>query len=319
MSKSRFEKNKSDIQKLGGGAATPHRKKRRRTSIGKMALVMTVLAVAAVGTVLSLTVFFKIKTIDVYGESRYSSKQIIDAGNIQLESNLIRLDKEMVANRIETKHPYIEKVDVKKVLPTTVELHVTKARVAGYCETKDGYSIVSTNGKVLEISKKKPQKGAVINGIDVEDVTVAGRISDDNLALSNIKEIFGGLGEGVSSNITELSVSDNLNLSFVYRDRVTVRLGSSKEISKKLKFVLEILNNPEEIAEDDIGTIYASNPKRISFLRQGSYSELQAQIEKDRLEAEKNESEQNESEQSSSNQTQSTESSDHNIQTSSQN
>ncbi len=282
MSRSRFEKNKSDIRKIdNGGAARKSTKKRRRTSVGRMALVMTVLAVAAVGTVLSLTVFFKIKTIDVYGESRYSSKQIIEAGNIALESNLIRLDSGVVSERIETKLPYIESASVKKSLPTTVEIHVTQARVAGFVKTESGYSILSTSGKVLEKTDKLPEKGAVIDGVDVEGVDVAGRISDDAGALESIKAIYDALGEGMSSNITELNVGDRINISFVYRDRVTVRLGSSGNLSEKLKFVSKILNDPEKIDEDDVGIVYASNAKRISFLREGSYKEMQEQLLKE--------------------------------------
>lgn len=288
MSRSRFEKNKSDIRKIdNGGAAKRRTKKRRRASVGRIALVMTVLAVAAVGMALSLTVFFKIKTIDVYGESRYSSKQIIEAGKIALESNLIRLDSGVVSERIETKLPYIESASVKKSLPTTVELHVTQARVAGFVKTKSGYSILSTSGKLLEKTDKLPEKGAVINGVDVEGVAVAGRISDDADALESIKAIYDALGEGMSSNITELNVGDKINLSFVYRDRVTVRLGSAGDLSEKLKFVSKILNDPQKIDEDDVGIVYASNAKRISFLREGSYKEMQEQLLKEQEEQEK--------------------------------
>ena len=74
MSLRKFEKNKSEIRKISGGA-TRKSKKRRRSSAGRIALVLTVLTVAAIGIVLSLTVFFKTKEIDVYGDSRYSSKE----------------------------------------------------------------------------------------------------------------------------------------------------------------------------------------------------------------------------------------------------
>lgn len=285
MSRNRFEKNKSDIRKIdNGGAVRKRSKKHRRSSIGRMALVMTVLAVAAVGTVLSLTVFFKIKAIDVYGETRYSSKEIISAGNIALESNLIRLDSGMVSQRIERELPYIEKAEVKKRLPTTVELNVTPAKAAGYIKTESGYSIISTNGKVLEKTTELPSKMAQISGIDVADVDVAGRVSDEQGALKSISIIYETLGKGMSANITALHVGDRINLSFVYRDRVTVRLGSESDLAEKLKFVVKILADPEKIDEDDVGVVYASNAKRISFLREGSYKEMQKELEKEKEE-----------------------------------
>lgn len=286
MSRKRFEKNKSDIRKIDGGAVRKH-KKRRRSNAGRIALVLTVLTVAAIGVILSLTVFFKTKAIDVYGDSRYSSKEIIAAGKIELESNLIRLDSDKIADRIETKLPYIEKVELQKKLPTTAVLKVTEAKVAGYVKTKEGYSIISTNGKVLEKVKKLPEKTAEILGIDAEGVKVAEFVSDKSGALLSAGAIFNELGEGMSSGVTQLNVADRINLSFVYRDRVTVRLGSETDLKEKIRFVSKILNDPKEIDEDDIGIIHATNAKRISFLRKGSYTEYLQQLE---AEKEQNES-----------------------------
>lgn len=278
MSEKRFEKNKSEIRKLSGGAIRKV-KKRRRSNTGRIALVVTVLIVAMVGVILSLTVFFKTKAIDVYGDSRYSSKEIIAAGKIELESNLIRLDSKKIAQRIETKLPYIEKVELLKKLPTTVVLNVTEAKIAGYVKTNEGYSIISTNGKVLEKVQQLPEKMTEILGIDANSVDVAEFVSDENGSLSSARAIFNELGVGMSSGVTQMDVTDSINLEFVYRDRVTVRLGSETDLTEKIRFVSKILNNPEEIDEDDMGIIYATNAKRISFLRNGSYKEYIEQLE----------------------------------------
>lgn len=286
MSGKRFEKNKSEIRKLGGGAVKKT-KKRRRSNAGRIALVVTVLSVALVGVILSLTVFFKTKEIDVYGESRYSSKDIVAAGKIELESNLIRLDSKKIAGRIETALPYIEKVELVKKLPTTAVLKVTEAKVAGYVKTDEGYSILSTNGKVLEKVDELPEKMAEILGIDANGVKVSELISDESGALSSARAIFNELGVGMTSGVTKLNVTDRINLEFVYRDRVTVRLGSETDLKEKIRFVCKILNNPEEVDEDDMGIIYATNAKRISFLRNGSYKEYIQQLE---AEKEQNES-----------------------------
>lgn len=286
MSGKRFEKNKSEIRKLGGGAVKKT-KKRRRSNAGRIALVVTVLSVALVGVILSLTVFFKTKEIDVYGESRYSSKDIVAAGKIELESNLIRLDSKKIAGRIETALPYIEKVELVKKLPTTAVLKVTEAKVAGYVKTDEGYSILSTNGKVLEKVDKLPEKMAEILGIDANGVKVSELISDESGALSSARAIFNELGVGMTSGVTKLNVTDRINLEFVYRDRVTVRLGSETDLKEKIRFVCKILNNPEEVDEDDMGIIYATNAKRISFLRNGSYKKYIQQLE---AEKEQNES-----------------------------
>lgn len=294
MAKKRFEKNKTDMRSLErnkGGAKVNRRKKRRRSSYGRIALVVTVLAVAAVGVALSLTVFFKIKNVDVSGDQTiYTSKQIISAGKIEFDTNLIRLDSDAVKKRIETQLPYVQQVKVIKRLPTTVELSVSPATEAGYIECSQGYAVISTKGKILQILKDDPKtsdrKLAKISGITVENAQVGSFVSNDNDTLKSVEEIYNGLGAALARDVTEINVAERINMSFTYRDRIDVRLGSESELAEKLKFVALLIADNQKIADDDMGIIYASNPKRVSFLRKGSYSEYIA--EQERLEVEKN-------------------------------
>lgn len=279
MKRSRFEQNKSNIRSRETGAAVSRKRRRRRSSVAKMALVVTVLLVAAVGTVLSLTVFFKIKSIDVYGETRYSSKEIIKVANVKLESNLVRLDSEAISDKIEKQLPYIEEVKIKKRLPTTLEFNVVAAKIAGYIAAEDGYYIVSTEGKLLEKTADKPEKMAEINGITLEKPVVSQHITGENDNISYVKKIYEAFGEGMSANITSLSVGDRIDLSFVYNNRVTVKLGSENDLAEKLRFVVLTLSDTNKISEDDMGIIYAGNAKKISFLRKGSYSEYLSALE----------------------------------------
>lgn len=294
MAKKRFEKNQTALRSMNNAdIGRRGKKKRRRSSYARIALVMTVLSVAAVGVVLSLTVFFKIKNVDVSGNSEiYTPKQIISAGEIEFDSNLIRLSSKAVSKRIETALPFIEEVRVIKKLPTTVELNITQATPAGYIKKGSTFAVVSTHGKVLEIVKKQPQKLPEIVGIELKKEKVADILSNENNVFSLIQSIYEKLGSALARDVTQINVSDNLNLSFTYRDRIDVRLGSESELAEKLKFVAILLADGEKIDDDDMGIVYASNPKRVSFLKKGSYSEYIQ--EQQRLEEEKNNALQNE-------------------------
>ena len=250
----KFEQQKTQLRK-SDDRSTRRRRRRRRPASLRALLVLTVLLVTAVGAVLSLTVFFKIRSIDVYGESIYSTEEIVSAGNIALESNLIRLDGKKVAARIEQKLPYLERVRVSKKLPTGVVLEVTAARTAGYVQTEQGYSILSCGGKVLEICEELPENVPTLTGVSADKTAVAGKISDPK-NLKSVQAVYDALGRGMSKNVTAMDVSDSLNLSFVYRDRVTVQLGSQSDLSEKLKFVVKILSDPGKVGEDDVGIIY---------------------------------------------------------------
>ena len=279
MARNGFERNKSNIKKAP--SRVPQKRKRRRSIKLRAVAVATVLAVLIVGLALSFTVFFKIKSIDVYGESRYSTQQVIKAANITLDRNLIKLNSEIISNRIEKALPYIAEVKIKKRLPTTVDITVTEAQIAGFINADNGSFLMSIDGKILEEIKKPSDKLCKINGIKVKEAKIAQKIETEGDELRYINDIFTALGRGISSEITSVDVSDKINLSVVYANRIEIKFGSEAELKKKARFVTQILLNPDEISQDDMGTIYASNPKKISFLRKGSYKEYLFELEKE--------------------------------------
>ena len=250
------------------------RRKRRKSQAGRIVLAATVIIVAITAAILSLTVFFNIKAIDIYGESKYSSKQIIKAAGVELDSNLIRLKSKEVEKKIEDKLPYIQNAKIVKKLPTSLEIRVQSAVVAGYIEENGSFSLVSVEGKLLENLKTRPEGYAEIIGVSAENVKLSQTIKDENGSLKSVEKIYSAFNSQEQNNITKINVNDSLNMSFVYRNRITVELGSTAELDEKLNFVSKILKDTTKIGEDDVGTVYASNARRISYRRSGSYEEI---------------------------------------------
>ena len=250
------------------------RRKRRKSQAGRIVLAATVIIVAITAAILSLTVFFNIKAIDIYGDSKYSSKQIIKAAGVELDSNLIRLKSKEVEKKIEDKLPYIQNAKIVKKLPTSLEIRVQSAVVAGYIEENGSFSLVSVEGKLLENVKTRPEGYAEIIGVSAENVKLSQTIKDETGSLKSVEKIYSAFNNQSQNNITKIDVSDSLNMSFVYRNRITVELGSTAELDEKLNFVSKILKDTTKIGEDDVGTVYASNARRISYRRSGSYEEI---------------------------------------------
>lgn len=250
------------------------RRKRRKSQAGRIVLAATVIIVAITAAILSLTVFFNIKAIDIYGDSKYSSKQIIKAAGVELDSNLIRLKSKEVEKKIEDKLPYIQNAKIVKKLPTSLEIRVQSAVVAGYIEENSSFSLVSVEGKLLENVKTRPEGYAEIIGVSAENVKLSQTIKDETGSLKSVEKIYSAFNNQSQNNITKIDVSDSLNMSFVYRNRITVELGSTAELDEKLNFVSKILKDTTKIGEDDVGTVYASNARRISYRRSGSYEEI---------------------------------------------
>lgn len=82
------QKPPAKARERAGAAAVDQRRRRRRT--GRQALhYLLILAVAtAIMAALSLTVFFKIETVEVTGLTKYAAEEVIQASGVQVGQNL---------------------------------------------------------------------------------------------------------------------------------------------------------------------------------------------------------------------------------------
>ena len=98
--------------------------KRRR---GSMSFLYKLLAFVLICTAiaLALTLFFRIRTIDVSGNERYSRQEIIDAAEVKEGDNLFLMNKYNAAERIRKALPYIETVQFRRTLPDGLAIIVT--------------------------------------------------------------------------------------------------------------------------------------------------------------------------------------------------
>ena len=125
------------------------RPKRRRGRFSGVYKVLSVL-LAAAAVAVACVVFFRVNTVEVTGNVRYTAEEIIAASDIQTGDNLVGLSRSRVSAAICTKLPYVETVSVKKVLPDGVVLRVSERVAAASVESSEGRWLISAQGKLLE-------------------------------------------------------------------------------------------------------------------------------------------------------------------------
>ena len=96
-----------------------YNRKRRQ---GRFSFLYKVLVFAAIcgAIAVALALFFKVETISVVGNSRYSADQIVEAGGISPGGNMFFLNKYNASEKITSALPYIETVRISRQLPGTL-------------------------------------------------------------------------------------------------------------------------------------------------------------------------------------------------------
>lgn len=113
-----------------------HRSRTRRRNRGRFGPLFKLLCVAAVGVALTVgvTVFFRVESVEVTGNQRYTAEEIIAASGIELGDNLYGLNKVRIDQNIRTSLPYIGNLTIDRRLPNTIAITVTEweavARIA---------------------------------------------------------------------------------------------------------------------------------------------------------------------------------------------
>lgn len=216
----------------------------------------TVLFIAAIiFAILSVTVFFNVETAVVKGSSKYTVEQIIEASGINGGDNMIRKNMGKAEGKITSQLIYIETAEVKRKLPSTVEIAVTPC-VETACMQKDGgFFVVSETGKILKLSEDV-QEGLIIfygaNPAENMDVGMKFASEDENKT-EVIYDLLSRRDSEFVSKITSFDVTDRLNISCVYEDRINIELGVISEIDYKFRLAEEIITT--KISPDSRGQL----------------------------------------------------------------
>lgn len=213
---------------------------------GNMTLHYSLIAFIAlvVFIALSLTVFFNIESADIIGSSIYTADEIIAVSGIHGGDNMIRKNIGKAEKAITSQLIYIEEAQISRKLPSSVEILIVPCVETASLQTEDGYIIISESGKILRTEAEPVEDTIVFIGVDpAEDMQLGMTFaSSDEDKTEVIYELLEKSGSGFATKITSYDVTDRLNISCLYEDRITIEINSVADIDYKFKLAQEILD-----------------------------------------------------------------------------
>ena len=239
-------------------------KKKKIARKNKMTLFnISVISIVLIGAVIMAAfVFFKVEFIEANGTSKYASQELVNASGIDKGDNLVFMNTDAIEKKIYLQFPYVEDVEVVKILPSTIKLNIKEAVAYYSVAYEDGYVLVSAKGKLLEIVDEPKLGTAHIK---------AGEIYDENGQMKFVDEdtqeylvaIMSAISTRKEGEITEIDLSDIYRIIIMYDDRIEIQLGSPTDLEYKLKFAFEIIES-ESVGEYDEGTLDVSFGREIN-------------------------------------------------------
>lgn len=257
------EKNQeSNIKAVGNNKIKA--KKNKENNLKKFVSLLVIAAVIYCVYYLLTSTRFQIKNINVNGNKKYSTQQIIDSSYIKLNKNIFLLRTSKKVKAIEDL-PFIKSVKVSRRLPDTINIDVIerKSEYLAYDKDSNKYYKLDSDGVILEsinIDQKRNDE-LLTYGIMFDDNVVLGsKINDADISKLRIyQEIYEQIKKSnINLPITKLNFENSLT-TILLNDKLSVIFPNDTNLEYNVNFLSNIIKN---IGADSTGVIdmTKSNP-----------------------------------------------------------
>ena len=232
-----------------------HRKRRQ----GRFSFLYKILIFVAIcgAIAVALALFFKVDTITVTGNSRYTANQIIEASGIETGDNMFFLNKYHASERITAALPYVETVRISRQLPDTLVVTVTECTAPAAVSQDGKLWLLSGDGKqyaVVEgLTLLEPQVGADLQV--PEEQQPSARLLLTLLGLLRDKNMLG--------DVQTIDLSDTASVVMRYLDRFDVTFRWDADFDYKLDYLLAVV---ERLEVNEKGAIDMTQEGKASFI-----------------------------------------------------
>ena len=230
-------------QRQGKRSGLPRSRKRSGVPLRLLTMLLVVVVF-----LLGVAIFFKVAEVQVVGNSVYSAEQVAEASGICTGDNLLTLSKASASGQILARLPYVESVQIERVLPDTVVITVQESDVFYAVATDGGTSwLMNSSGKMLEAVGVTAADYPVLLGITAQSPEAGAQIAcEETEALSAALEVLELLdATDYVADITEVNVEKPYDIVVWYQNLIEVHLGGTDELSYKLQYFASILQNEQ--------------------------------------------------------------------------
>lgn len=190
-----------------------------------------------------LSPIFHVKNIEIEGNSKVTSEEIKSLLQIGTETNIFKETTSNVNEKLK-QNKYIEKADVRKILPSTLKITVEEREVEYLIEYANSYAYVDKNGNILEISTNEVEGKTKIIGCTTENLNEQEKLNDEDIKkLKDAKRIVQSAKQfEIADKVTSINIADGSDYQIYMKDESKiVHLGTIDNIDTKMLYVKAIV------------------------------------------------------------------------------
>lgn len=251
-------------------------------------LHLATVVAAVLALIFGISIFFKVDTVTVNGNQKYSSWEVLEASGIQIGDHLLGLNESRVTSNIIGRLPYVDTVRVGIKLPDTVKIEIEELDVVYAIEADDGsWWLMRADGGIVEKSNSADAElytkilGVQITGPEVgQKATAAQPVSDETTAdgesvpvtmvanehLDTAITILQYLEDsGVIGDAATVNVTDMKDLELWYGDRYQVQLGDTTQLGYKISSMKAAIDQMGDYQSGTLDVSFTTWPDEVGY------------------------------------------------------
>ncbi|MDF2672036.1 MAG: FtsQ-type protein [Clostridiales bacterium] len=225
-------------------------RKRRRI----LKLLMLIIFICALLILMFKSEYFNVSKIIVENNNFVTTEEVTVLSNVKGE-NLFLVNKNKLEVNIQ-KNPYIEGINIRRKLPSTLVIRVIEKQIKGLIKFQNSFINVDNNGKMVQVINKFPNgEIPLIEGINVEQyVPGLNLIKEDKIKQDALETIL-TLSDYEEYNglIYSINIEDPYNITFKTMDGLFIKIGDWTDLNSKLTYAYNVLTS--EAVKGKMGTI----------------------------------------------------------------
>lgn len=211
---------------------------------GKIKIIFVFIILIILIILILVSGVFNIKTIEVIGNQKISSDKIISLSSLELYTNIFNFNKNEIKEKIK-ENAYIEKVEVSRKIPNTVEIKVEERIPRYMLQFADSYVYINNQGYMLEISNEKENIPILIGfTTDLSNIKAGNRINIQDLKkMDMVIKIFEAARSNELGNfVTKIDISNEKNYTIILENEgKKVYLGDCSDLNTRILYLKSIL------------------------------------------------------------------------------
>lgn len=246
-------------------------RRRRRGSFGFLYKMLSVLVICG-AIIAALTLFFRVDTIEVSGQQRYTEAQVQEASGVQAGDNLFLLNKYDAAGKIVETLPYIEDTRINRKLPSTLVIEVTECGKPLAVVQDGSVWLISSRGKIVDqLEMDAVADFGVISGCQLLAPSLGEKLAlatDFSAQQSSLLDLLAALeSAGMIEQVDGIRMDDLAVLCMDYDGRFTVKMPYGADYAQKMQ-ILQMALESEYVQDNMTGTFDMMREDGKTYLEQ---------------------------------------------------